>query len=80
MIEKNEIAGRVTSVAYSPTLGHGIGLAYVQPHQAVIGTPIMIRLSSGERVMAIVCKTPFYDPDNLRQKPEQSVLRQEVMA
>jgi sarcosine oxidase subunit alpha len=79
VIDNGDIAGRVTSVAYSPSLGHGIGLAYVKPHQSEIGTPLSIRLSHGEIVTAKVCKTPFFDPDNLRQKPEQFNLRQEVM-
>ncbi|MEM9448535.1 MAG: FAD-dependent oxidoreductase [Cyanobacteria bacterium P01_E01_bin.6] len=80
VIDDGEIAGRVTSIAHSPTLGHGIGLAYVKPHQSDIGTPLAIRLSNGEMIAATVCNTPFYDPENLRQKPESSALHEEVMA
>lgn len=68
VIEKGEIAGRVTSIAWSPTLGHHIGLAFVRPEMAANGTPIAIRLSDGSTVQATVTRTPFYDPENLKQK------------
>ena len=68
VIENGDIAGRVTSIAWSPTLSRHIGLAYVQPGMAAVGNPFTIRLSDGSLVTAEVVKTPFYDPDNLRQK------------
>ena len=42
-----------------------------------IGAHICIRLSDGAIVTATVSPTPFYDPDNMRQK-EAIVQRQEV--
>ncbi|MGK2951126.1 MAG: FAD-dependent oxidoreductase [Thiobacillus sp.] len=68
VIENGEIAGRVTSIAWSPTLSRHIGLAYVQSGMAALGNAFTIRLSDGSLVTAEVVKTPFYDPDNLRQK------------
>jgi sarcosine oxidase subunit alpha len=68
VIEGGEIAGRVTSIAWSPTLSRHIGLAYVRPAMASEGRAFSIRLSGGELVTAHVAKTPFHDPDNLRQK------------
>ena len=68
VIDNGDIAGRVTSVAWSPTLSRHIGLAYVQPGMAAVGHAFTIRLSDGSLVSAEVVKTPFYDPDNLRQK------------
>ncbi|MGB9129993.1 MAG: FAD-dependent oxidoreductase [Thiobacillus sp.] len=68
VIENGEIAGRVTSIAWSPTLSRHIGLAYVQSGMAAVGNTFTIRLSDGSLVSAEVMKTPFYDPDNLRQK------------
>lgn len=68
VIDNGEIAGRVTSIAWSPSLSRHIGLAYVQPDRTQEGEAFSIRLSDGSMVMAEVVKTPFYDPDNLRQK------------
>ncbi len=68
VIRGGEIAGRVTSIGWSSTLGRHIGLAYVAADQAARGTQIQIRLSDRRLVTATVSKTPFYDPDNLRQK------------
>ncbi|MHB1145760.1 MAG: FAD-dependent oxidoreductase [Thiobacillus sp.] len=68
VIENGEIAGRVTSIAWSPTLARHIGLAYVRSDMATEGQVFSIRLSDGSMVTANVVKTPFYDPDNLRQK------------
>ncbi len=68
VIDGGDIAGRVTSVAWSPTLRKTIGLAFVRPTLAAAGTRIAFRLSDGSMVPAIVTPTPFYDPENLRQK------------
>ena len=67
IIEANQIAGRVTSVTFSPTLGQAIGLAFVAPDKAAPGTAFQIRVDGGEMVPANVVATPFYDPQNLRQ-------------
>jgi sarcosine oxidase subunit alpha len=77
IIDRNEIAGRVTSIAFSPTLEQYIGLAYVKPKMAGIGDRISIRRSNGSLVTATVSPTPFYDPENTRQK-EADMQRQEV--
>lgn len=68
IIDGGQIAGRVTSIAYSPTLGRYIGLAYVAPALAAPGTTIKIRITSGALVDAEVVRTPFYDPDHIKQK------------
>ena len=67
VVEKDRIAGRVTSVCFSPTLRQVIGLAYVRPDQAELGTKFQIRVDKGVIVEATVTATPFYDPGNLRQ-------------
>lgn len=67
VIDREEIAGRVTSIAYSPGLGRYVGLAYVRPEQSGVGQMFTIRV--GDRLIsATVSPTPFYDPENLRQK------------
>ncbi|MHB1229154.1 MAG: FAD-dependent oxidoreductase [Halothiobacillus sp.] len=68
VIDCGEIAGRVTSIAWSPMLGCHIGLAFVRPELAETGTAIAIRLTDRSTVSATVARTPFYDPDNLKQK------------
>ncbi len=68
VIQNGEIAGRVTSIGYSPTLKQYIGLALVSPHLAAVGQKLTIRLSDGALVTATVSRTPFYDPENQRQK------------
>ncbi|HEY4856520.1 MAG TPA: glycine cleavage T C-terminal barrel domain-containing protein, partial [Xanthobacteraceae bacterium] len=67
VIEGSEIAGRVTSCAYSTAAGHVIGLAYVRPHQAEPGQIFSIRVDGGKLVQARVVTLPFYDPGNARQ-------------
>jgi sarcosine oxidase subunit alpha len=69
VIDSGEIAGRVTSVTFSPALGRVIGLAYVKPEQSKVGRSIEIRVDRGEMIRASVVRTPFYDPENLRQTP-----------
>lgn len=73
VIEGGEIAGRVTSVGWSPSLRRHIGLAYVRPEMSTVGRQFTIRLSDKTLVTAEVVKTPFYDPDNLRQQDRSSV-------
>lgn len=68
VIADNDIAGRITSIAFSPTLKRYIGFAYVKPELAEMGNRISIRLSDRSLVAATVSPTPFYDPDNSRQK------------
>ena len=69
VIHRDAIAGRVTSVANSPTLGHVIGLALVDP--AVVETgALSIRIERGVQISAEIATVPFYDPDGARQRVE----------
>jgi aminomethyltransferase len=51
--------GVVTSGNHSPMLGKGIGLAYVAPERAAIGTRLEVEIRSN-RAPISVTKTPFY--------------------
>ncbi|MHB1213830.1 MAG: 2Fe-2S iron-sulfur cluster-binding protein [Thiobacillus sp.] len=68
VIHQGEMAGRVTSIGFSAAVGRTIGMAFVAPELAAVGSPISIRLSDGSQVRAMVARTPFYDPENLKQK------------
>lgn len=68
IIEHGDIAGRVTSIAWSPHLHRHIGLAYVRPEMSEVGRLLRIRLDDAAWVDAWVSATPFYDPQDLRQK------------
>jgi sarcosine oxidase subunit alpha len=67
VIRDGEIAGRVTSVGYSPTLDCGIGLALVAPVAAASGS-LAIRVGRTEAIEATVIPIPFYDPEGQRQR------------
>lgn len=67
IIDAGRIAGRVTSVGLSPTLGHVIGLALVDPAVAARGR-LRIRVDGALEIDADVTPLPFYDPDGARQK------------
>jgi aminomethyltransferase len=57
--------GFVTSGAFSPMLGCGIGIGLVRPEAAVTGAPLTIR--HGNMSMdATVCDLPFYTGGSLR--------------
>lgn len=51
--------GSVTSGALSPTLGHPIAMAYVNPESSEVGTELQIDVR-GTRVAASVVPLPFY--------------------
>ena len=68
VIEDSEIVGRVTSIAPHTTLDRAIGLAFVSPQWSTPGTGLKIRTEGGAIGSCRVAETPFYDPDNLRQK------------
>jgi sarcosine oxidase subunit alpha len=68
VVEDDQIAGRVTSAVRSPTLGKVIGLAYVPPAMAAVGSRFAIRIERGATIEAEVVPTPFYDPENKRQE------------
>lgn len=55
--------GVVTSGALSPTLGHPIAMAYVDPASSGVGTELQIDVR-GSRVAASVVPLPFYKKEN----------------
>jgi len=67
-IERDELAGRVTSIAWSPTLSRHIGLALLRPDVAERNTHFNIRVTDGTLVRATIVPTPFYDAEGRRQK------------
>lgn len=68
IIDGDEIVGRVTSISWSPHVGRYIGLAFVPPAMAEPGKPFSIRVTDGSLVAAETCATPFFDPQDQRQK------------
>jgi sarcosine oxidase, subunit alpha len=66
----DRIAGRVTSVGLSPTLGKTIGLALVEPAVAASGS-LQIRIDGNQLLNATVEAPPFYDPGAARQRPTE---------
>jgi sarcosine oxidase subunit alpha len=73
VIEKGAIAGRVTSIARSRALNKAIGLAMLTPELARARGEIEIRGAQGERLRARIAATPFYDPQNARQRATGTV-------
>ena len=69
VIRNGAIAGRVTSIAWSPTLGKFVGLAFVAPDMAKVESRFFIRGSDGRMFEAQIAPLPFYDPAGERQKP-----------
>ncbi|MDZ4818752.1 MAG: 2Fe-2S iron-sulfur cluster-binding protein [Planctomycetota bacterium] len=67
IVNRGQIAGRVTSIAGRTTVGGPIGLAFVRPDLAEPGTSLCIRVDAREMSEAQVVRLPFYDPDNTRQ-------------
>ncbi len=63
---QGRIAGRVTSIQESPTLGHAIGLALVDPAIAS-RSDFRIRIDGGAELTATVTPLPFYDAAGERQ-------------
>jgi sarcosine oxidase subunit alpha len=68
VIEQGDIAGRVTSIAWSPTLGRHIGLAMLRPDLAQPGGTFTIRVTDGSTVPARIVPAPFYDAEGRRLK------------
>jgi aminomethyltransferase len=62
---EGEEVGHVTSGAFSPMLGCGIGLGFVKPEVAVTGCPLTIR-HENVSMEATVCELPFYKGGSLR--------------
>ncbi len=63
VIESGAIKGRVTSVAFSPSAGRVIGLAYVALHQAQLGNIFEIRTDNGKIAKATVVHAPFFNAE-----------------
>lgn len=61
LVHGGDIAGRVTSIARSPTLGRTIGFAMARPAVSRPGTPLSIRASDGRLFPARVVRTPFVE-------------------
>jgi len=57
--------GHVTSGAFSPMLGCGVGIGLVSPKAAMVGAPIIIS-HENIRMEATVCELPFYREGSLR--------------
>ena len=62
VIHHDDIAGRITSIAHSPTIRKTIGFAMVTPALSEPGTPLTLRDNHGQRVQARVVRTPFVEP------------------
>ena len=73
VIEGGDIAGRVTSISWSPNVGRYIGLAFVRPDMTEPGRRFQIRLSDGSQVTAEVCTTPFFDPKDEHQTEKHQI-------
>jgi sarcosine oxidase subunit alpha len=67
VIDGGQIAGRVTSVAWSDVLGRTIGLALVAPALAA-GRALTVRADGGTPVSVEISPLPFYDAAGERQK------------
>jgi sarcosine oxidase, subunit alpha len=67
VLDGADIAGRITSVGYSPTLQRCIGLALVKPAVAA-GKALRIRIDGGALIEAAIAKLPFYDAAGARQR------------
>lgn len=70
-IRNGEIAGRITSLGFSPTLGCTIGLAVLEqaPEE---GGVLHFRNAEGALIEAAQVHEAFYDPGNLRQREGQA--------
>jgi sarcosine oxidase, subunit alpha len=68
IIDKGQIAGRLTSITHSRALNKSIGLAMLSPSLAEVGRDIQIRIDEGQMLAARVVAAAFYDPQNQRQK------------
>jgi sarcosine oxidase subunit alpha len=61
--------GHLTSVAWSPELGHDIGLGFLQRGATRIGERIRaVDLLRGKDVECVVCAPVFVDPEGERTR------------
>jgi sarcosine oxidase, subunit alpha len=68
VLKEGSPVGHVTSVAYSPTLGRSIALAFAHADDGVAGAQVTVRLRDGRDIRATVAGHAFLDPDNTRQE------------
>jgi sarcosine oxidase subunit alpha len=61
-VQAGQLAGRVTSARYSPTLAKSIGLGWVKSEFAAVGSRLNLR-RNGRLAQAVVVNVPFYDPE-----------------
>ena len=61
VIHEGAIAGRITSLAVSPTLRRTIGFALVSPPLAQPGATLLFRATDGSMVSAQVMRPPFVE-------------------
>ena len=81
VIRDGQIAGRVTSITFSETLGRHLGLAFLAPDLAVQGTRFTVRADGGTMVEGQVVAIPFYDRNGERQKlSDRALLREEALS
>ena len=73
VIEAGEIAGRVTSIAHSPTQKRAIGLGLVEPRLSAPGQRFRIRIDGAREIVALVTALPFYDKDGSRQRIDDGI-------
>lgn len=66
IFRQGEQVGTVTSGAFSPMLGCGIGMGYVEPEAAVVGTALQVG-QEGLMLEATVVELPFYREGSLRK-------------
>ena len=62
---EGEAVGTVTSGVFSPMLGCGIGMGYIRPDLAAVGTPLTVR-QDRVSMEATVAELPFYRGGSLR--------------
>ncbi|MGI9305694.1 MAG: 2Fe-2S iron-sulfur cluster-binding protein [Gammaproteobacteria bacterium] len=68
LARNGDAVGRVTSVAYSPTLQRVIGLAYAPAGTPAHNGKLLLRAAGGEIMETRTFAPPFYDPQGERQK------------
>ncbi len=68
VIRNGQIAGRITSVAFSPVVGKYVGLVFIAPEMAAPGTRFFVRVEGGRMVEGEIAPIPFYDPAGERQR------------
>jgi aminomethyltransferase len=56
---EGRVVGRVTSGTMSPSLGHGIGMAYIEASLTPEGTPLLVQIRN-KAVSCHVARFPFY--------------------